>query len=458
VTNNKLSSKLRSSDLLLIELLWQRSWPYAAGLLWSRTKEVGGVTDLTADFWSRDKARCKQTCRTLANLLFAAGHGTEGLGALMLAADPTEPRTFEIVLPQLTHAIEHFLDWSKSRNPKSRNPKDNIKRLDIWWRAARGDFVDYESSIFRLAWTEMAKEDEPAKRPHVERESEAPSIVVMPRDKSSKLNNYHSDFSDMIEARMPLKLARNIGAVRARLVAEYPHAIGAIDLLLRGLREGEPVRLSPVLVTGPVGTGKSRLIRRLFTDLLEIDVYRYDGGGASDAMFGGSPKAWANTVPSAPARAVQVTRIANPVVLVDEIDKAGNSSRHGRLWDAILPHLERETARCYRDVSLDSELDLSWITHIATANTVEELPVPLRDRYRIIRLPMPTLSDLPALAATVLQELAAENGEQGFAWPLAADEIEVIGRAWKAAGFSMRQLQRIVAGTIAARNSTAIWH
>ena len=54
-------------------------------------------------------------------------------------------------------------------------------------------------------------------------------------------------------------------------------------------------------------------------------------------------------------------------------------------------------------------------------------------------------TDLPLLAANVLQELAIENGEQGFAWPLARDELEVIARAWKKAGFSIRKLQKIVA-------------
>jgi ATP-dependent Lon protease len=228
--------------------------------------------------------------------------------------------------------------------------------------------------------------------------------------------------------------------------------------LLRDLREGDPVRLSPVMLTGPVGVGTTRLVRRLFRDLLNIGVYRYDGGGASDGMFGGSPKAWGNTVPSAPARAINQMRISNPVVLVDEIDKAGTSTRNGRLWNVLLPFLERETARAYRDVSLDAVLDLSWISHVATANSIEELPAPLRDRYRIVKVEAPRLADLPALAANVLRELAIENGEETFVWPLAADEIEVIGRAWEKAGFSIRKLQKIVAGTVTARNATAVRH
>jgi ATP-dependent Lon protease len=464
VTAGDRSSKNLLSLPLPVELLTQRGWPHAAGLFWSRVKEIGGVprADVATDFWSGKKEHCKGACRTLADLLFAAGHGKEALSALMLAVDPTEPQTFEIVLPQLAYAIEHLWEWPMARVTKH----DVLQRLGVWWRAARGDFANNDCSIFWIAQIETLHQDGPSEGlppARVENEGgqgdeEQPGIVVMPSGKATKLNSYHSEFKDLVGAKLPLRLARDIGAVRTKLVAEYPHAVGAVDLVLRELREGEPVRLSPILLTGPAGTGKSRLVRRLFSDLLGVGVYRYDGGGAGDNMFGGSPKGWGNTVPSAPVRAVNLIRTANPVVLVEEIDKAGTSSKNGRLWDALLLHLDRETARTYRDVSLDAELDLSWISHIATANSVEELPAPLRDRYRIVKVPAPRLLDLPALAANVLRELAVENGEQGFAWPLATDEIEVIGRAWEKTGFSIRKLQRIVAGTIAARNATAVRH
>jgi ATP-dependent Lon protease len=279
----------------------------------------------------------------------------------------------------------------------------------------------------------------------------------MPKDKASALNREQSGFKELLDASLPLVVARDLDSVRTTLMTEYPHATTAIDLVLRDLREGEPVRLKPLLLTGPAGVGKSRLVRRL-GDVLGIGVYRYDGAGASDNMFGGSPKAWSNTTPSAPARAISQARIANPILMVDEIDKSGTSSHNGRLWDALLPFLERETAARYRDLSLDAELNMSFISYIATANSTEPLPAPLKDRFRMVKLPAPRLSELPLLAANVLQELAVESGEQGFVWPLAHDELEVIARAWETSGFSIRKLQKILEATVEARNATAVRH
>lgn len=146
------------------------------------------------------------------------------------------------------------------------------------------------------------------------------------------------------------------------------------------------------------------------------------------------------------------------ICFVDEIDKAATSQHNGRLVHAILPHLERETACRYRDSSLDAELDLSWVIHIATANSIKDLPGPLKDRYRIVNIPSPRLADLPVLAANVMRELAIEIGEEAFVQALANDELDVIARAWSASGFSLRKLQAIISATLELRGQAAVRH
>jgi ATP-dependent Lon protease len=123
-----------------------------------------------------------------------------------------------------------------------------------------------------------------------------------------------------------------------------------------------------------------------------------------------------------------------------------------------LPFLDRETAGRYRDQSLDAELDLSMVTYIATANSVEKLPSPLRDRCRIVKVPAPTLQHLPQLAAQVMRDLTIEDEARQHDPPLAGDELAVIAKAWERSRFSMRSLQKIVSATLDARDSYAMRH
>ncbi|MGO4506321.1 AAA family ATPase [Bradyrhizobium sp. 2TAF36] len=285
-----------------------------------------------------------------------------------------------------------------------------------------------------------------------------PSFVVYPARTATKLTgSLRIEYRALVGAKLPLKVTKDLAAVRAALLSEFPHAASAVELVLRDLREGEPVRIRPVLLVGPPGSGKSRLARRLF-ELLAISVYRYDGSGATDGQFAGSPKAWSNSIPSAPMRAVSACLTANPAVVIEEIEKAGSSPHMSRLWDAVLVFLDRETAARHRDVGLDAPVDLSWISYTATANSVDNLPAPLKDRFRIVRVPEATLAHLPALASNVARELACESGEAGFVAGFAPDELAAMGGAWQRQRFSIRALQKIVVATIETREVTATRH
>ena len=69
--------------------------------------------------------------------------------------------------------------------------------------------------------------------------------------------------SDLLDAALPLVVVRDLQTMRATLLAEFPHAATAINLMLRDLRDDRPFRLKPVCLVGSPGTGKSRLVRRL---------------------------------------------------------------------------------------------------------------------------------------------------------------------------------------------------
>jgi ATP-dependent Lon protease len=382
----------------------------------------------------------------------------------MLTADPRKPESFRF-LPQLQFAIDHA-------DLEAEDAADARQRICVWWRAAEGEWPVSQVSIFRIAAIETTPGDdlqdpEPELHPQEMTTSTSatlfadlglPTLVVMPKDRASKLNNFHSQYRDLVDAALPLVVARDVSTIRAALHKEFPHAVTAIDPMLRDLREGRPFYVKPICLVGSPGAGKSRLVRRLADMAGRLYVYRFDAASSSDSHFGGTSKAWSNTEPSVPARAVAQSNTANPIVLVDEIEKAAERNWNGRLWDSLLPFCEVETARRYRDQSLDCELDLSMVSYVATANDVSGLPAPLKDRFRIIRVPTPTLQYLPALAAQVMRDLAIEDEGRMHDPPLAGDELAVIAKTWERARFSMRSLQKIVGATLEARDRFSMRH
>jgi ATP-dependent Lon protease len=397
-------------------------------------------------------------------------HGTVASGEYALAwslltCDPRRPETFRAVLPQVQFALD-------SADLSAEADADVRDRLRIWWRAADGEFVNSKMPMSMFATARFVlddnyvpdPEDPEVAKPNVETVPSwfsapyaGPTLVVMPKSRSSKLNNHNKPFQDILDKELPLVLARGLDEARKKLGYEFPHAAGALQMLFRDLREGQPVRLKPTVLVGPPGAGKSRVVRRFAAAVGVQHVHRFDGSSSGDNHFAGTSKAWSNTEASVPARACLQSMTANPVVMVDEIDKAA-SSHHGSLFNAMLTLLEPETAARYRDQSLDAELDLSAVSYIATANDASVLPDFLRDRFRIVRIPAPRLVDLPLLAGSIVDEMLMEDEWAGFAPPFAPDELAVMAKAWQAAGFSLRKLQKIVRATLDARDAHSMRH
>lgn len=476
-------AQMPASLPLPVKLLLSESWEAAAKqVLAAVQRHIEGLLKgelrlaLSPKTFMSDTAR-RTVLDVAARRCYDHGHTNAGIALHMLAADLRSRLSFARFLPQLEWLCEQT-DKQES-NAWPRHDLDRaLRNLKVWRRCATDDaeLDDGSFTVFEVAYEQemestiraqvdlhdalAAINDEPESDPRPSSTPlfrKPPGVTVLPSAPSLATHQYRGTFDPIVGKHVLHVLASDVAGVRRTLTAEYPHAVQAIDLLTRGLRDGEPVCVSPVLLTGPAGTGKSRLARRL-AELLGLSVYRYDGAQASDSMFGGSPKAWSNSTPSVPVRAVAQAQRTNPLVFVDEIEKAGTSHHNGNLWSSMMPFLERETAKRYRDVSLDAEIDLSWVSYVATANDDQPLPGPLKDRFRIVRVPSPTLAHLPALAANVIAEVERDDGSAGFNDPLADDELAVIGQAWSRSRFSLRTLQRIVRATMEARAQFAPRH
>lgn len=450
-----------------LQVMMQRQWDQAFEFLFIHTigqeKISAGWVERTKE--SDDRGVIRAAINSLIEALFEAKLVEHALAWSFLAADPARPETIQSFLPQVASLFAKAVDDDVYAGEEYEIVRET---LAVWMDAAGGQYVDAKVSIFAIAAklirSTVNNESFERLRKKAMRElasegdDDELGLVVMPKNRSAKLPSDHAVFKELIGKKLPFVVSGEVYQVQAQLRREYPHAWSAIELLTRGLRDGEPVRLNPVILLGDSGSGKSRLVRRMSQLLGYETVYRFDASGISDAVaFSGTARGWGNTTPSVPARAVQQAGKANPWILIDELDKAGTGQHNGNFYGSITPFLERETSKRYRDISLDSELDLSFVSYTATANDDTKIPSHIRDRFRIVRVPLPGLQHLRPLARNIMSDIAADSDvDPRWMAPLDADEEAVIAKAWQRAGFSIRKLQKILAATLEARDAVAM--
>jgi len=201
-------------------------------------------------------------------------------------------------------------------------------------------------------------------------------------------------------------------AALAPLAADCPNfgeVLGDLGryLGLAHASDGGGFNVMPILLLGDPGVGKTHFARGLAKVMqTEFELISMNALSAGFVITGSSAS-WKGAKCGKVAERLVRGHYANPVVVLDEVEKASGSAQSDPLA-ALYQLLEPETSRAFRDEFIDVEIDASQIVWVLTANSTDGIPCPLLNRMAVYEVPRPTAEQAVGIAQRIYRGLLAE--------------------------------------------------
>ncbi|MDX9730593.1 MAG: AAA family ATPase [Bdellovibrionales bacterium] len=207
-----------------------------------------------------------------------------------------------------------------------------------------------------------------------------------------------------------------------QLVETMPNFKQVVDELKKSLAVSihaqEAIHFPPIILLGSPGVGKTYFAEQLANSIGAGHEFVSMSSITAGWILSGASASWKGAQMGRVARTLIEKDTANPVIILDEIDKASG----GRDYDPLGPLyqlLEYDTARRFRDEYLQIDVDASRINWVATANDISAVPDAIRSRALIFTIPNPDTPQLRVITANVLKQYLKKHPKLEFSGEIA---------------------------------------
>ncbi|TCV90652.1 AAA family ATPase [Sulfurirhabdus autotrophica] len=198
----------------------------------------------------------------------------------------------------------------------------------------------------------------------------------------------------------------------------------------------EPMQITPILLLGEPGLGKTYFAKSvakiLGTGFEFISMSSLTAGW----VLSGASSQWTNAKPGKVAQSLVNGEYANPLITLDEVDKAGGDSRYDPMG-ALYSLLEQDTAKHFKDEFIEVSVDASHILWIATANDESSIPEPILNRMNVYTIERPDYEGSLKIALAVYQDILNDHN-WGFPTEPAQNVLE------KLASIAPRDMRKLL--------------
>ncbi len=286
--------------------------------------------------------------------------------------DKDQPKKEEVKDDRVGHDVEGLIF---KKNIIKLYSHDDVDQLEKNYEGATRDHANRVKSLVA-----RMRENTPEKR-----------LVTIPDDWKNICDALESDFPNFFEA---------IRFIRNQL------ALSSVS--------NQTLKFPPVLLVGDAGIGKTEFMLTL-ADVINTRLTVIDMASAqSGSTLSGSDTFWSNTKPGEIFNSLVFDDVANPVILMDEIDKAKNGGDYNPLA-SLHALLEPRQARQFQDLSVpEIKIDASHILWIATANKIDVMEKPILDRFTIFNIDPPSTIQMREIVKNQYRRFIENDPAGGF--------------------------------------------